>query len=118
MMPGMPPMAGMGQMGMGQPPMQGPPPQVMQSMDMLTQQPSPQGEDEALGQASAQIGLALSRIYLRSSRAATKLSQALKDIQEARTILQEEAQSAVMSPPDLMGAMASSPQGPPAGMMG
>lgn len=113
----MPMMAGQGLPGMGAPPMPGPPPDAMGAMGMLSNAPSPDGEQQALMEASEKVGLALARAWLRSPKAARLLADALKKIQDAREALDQAGKGPVGAPPDLGGMAPPAPMGPP-GMSG
>jgi len=67
----------------------------------LQQQPPPEGEQEALRDASMKIGMALSRVQTRSAKAARLLADALSKVQQAREALQQEGQRGLSPPPDL-----------------
>lgn len=112
---GLPPMAGMGMPGMGPSPFGGPPPAAVQALDQLAQQPPGDGEREALMDAQSKIQVALGRIMLRSPKAAKALSDALGKINQSLMTLEQEAQSPVGPPPELLGAMLGQPMGSPGG---
>lgn len=59
------------------------------------------GEEEALMNASVQIGIALKAIYLRSPKAAKLLLGAMRDIQSAREELQKAATAPMQAAPNL-----------------
>ncbi|TSA53226.1 MAG: hypothetical protein D4R44_04025 [Actinobacteria bacterium] len=105
------PMAGTGMPGMGQNPI-GPDPQAMEAMSMLQAQPSPHMEDETLNEATDKLGIALSRIHLRSPRAAKHLAKAIEEIQSARDMLLDDQSGPMAPPPNLMGNMSMGNQGP------
>ena len=76
------------------------------------------GEEEALKNASIQLGIALKAMYLRSAKASKLVLGAMRDIQSAREELQKVA-TAPMQPSPGLGA--ESPMGgmpPMGGMMG
>lgn len=99
----MPPLAGPGLPGMGPSPMGQPSPASLDSLLNLQQQPSPGGEEEALAEASTALGLALSRVYMRSPTAAKMIADALSRVQSARTELTKD--QGVGAPPNLMGGL-------------
>ena len=105
------PMAGTGMPGMGQSPI-GPDPQSMEAMAMLQSQPSPHMEDATLNEATDKLGIALSRIHLRSPRAAKHLAKAIEEIQSARDMLLDGQSGDMAAPPNLMGSMNMGSQGP------
>lgn len=110
-MPGMPPGLGQGVVGMGPPP--GPPPGAMEALGALQGQPSPGGEEDAIGQAVQAAGMALARAYLRSPEAATKISKAITLLNQAREDLQNAANQPMMPPPDMLAGQP--PMGAPGG---
>jgi hypothetical protein len=67
----------------------------------LQESPPPDGETTALTDAATKIGMAYSRIQLRSAKAAKLLSHALSDIQAAREALESEASRPLAGPPNL-----------------
>jgi len=79
----------------------GPPDPVLAGLAMLQQSPPPEGEQEALRDASTKIGMAMSRVQTRSPKAARLLADALSKVQQAREALQQEAQKQLPAPPDL-----------------
>src|SRR5437870_1574368 len=96
-MPGMGGMPGPGMLGMGQSPMGG--------MDALMGASMGGRGEQALKDAAMAVGIALGDAYNRSAKAATLLSKALTLINQARQELQQASESAVGSPPELLGAM-------------
>jgi len=64
------------------------------------------------------IGMALSRVQLRSPKAARLLADALSKVQQAREAMQQEGKGAMNAPPDLGFAGAGGPGTPPMGGMG
>ena len=100
-----PPMAGPGLPGPGPSPLGQPNPAALQALGDLQKQPSPGGEEEALTKATDAVGMAMSRIYMRSPEAAKMLSEALSRIQSARMELQKIASAPVGMPPDLLGGI-------------
>ena len=113
--PGM--MAGPGLPGMGPSPMGGPPQAAMQALDQMAADPTPEGEVDAMHEATVKLRVALSRVYMRSHRASKHLADAISSIQKAREALQDDSQSPVGLPPDLLGGMPPSPMGRPGGPM-
>jgi len=114
---------------MGGPPMGGPPgpapdgggggPEgILKMLAGLQQQPPPDGEQEALKDASMKIGLAMARWQLRSPKAARLLADSLSKIQQARETMQQEGKGAMNAPPDLGFAGSGAPATPPMGGMG
>ena len=91
--------------GMGPSPMGGPDPMGLEALGQLQSQPSPGGEEQALADASLNIGMALTRIHMRSPRAARLLSDALSKLNQAREALQTEASAPVGAPPNLLGGL-------------
>ena len=77
------------------------------------------GEEEALKNASIQLGIALKAMYLRSAKASKLVLGAMRDIQSAREELQKVA-TAPMQPSPGLGAEPSTMGGMPpmGGMMG
>src|SRR5215467_4927938 len=75
--------------------------QALQSMAQNQQSPPPSGEQDALRDASMQIGFAASRIAQRSAKAARLLAEALAKIQSAREALESEGNRPLGQPPDL-----------------
>ena len=72
--------------------------------------------EQALKDAAMAVGIALGDAYNRSAKAATLLSKALTLMNQARQELQQASESAVGSPPELLGAlMGQSPMGMPGG---
>lgn len=59
------------------------------------------GEEEALMNASVQLGIALKGIYLRSPKAAKLLLGAMRDIQSAREELQKAGTAPMQAAPNL-----------------
>lgn len=118
------PMPGMGGPP-GAPPMGGPPgpapeggggPEgILKMLAGLQQQPPPDGEQEALRDASMKIGMAMARIQMRSAKAARLLADALSKVQQAREALQQEGHRSLNAPPDLGFAGAGAPATPPMG---
>ena len=85
---------------------------MLKVLATLQSSPPPDGEQEALRDASMKIGMAFSRIQLRSAKAARLLSEAQSKIQSAREALQQEASRPLSAPPDLGlsgGAIAAGP---------
>lgn len=90
---------------------------MMKVLAGLQKQPPPDGEKQALTDASTKISMALSRIQLRSAKAAKLLSDAVSKIHAAREALDNEGSSPVAAPPDLgmtggMNPGGGSPGGP------
>lgn len=79
----------------------GPPDPVLSGLAMLQQAPPPDGEKEALRDATLKINMAMSRIQLRSPKAAAMLANAVGQIQKAMDTLQEEGSKQLPPPPDL-----------------
>jgi hypothetical protein len=89
----------------------------LQALAQMQQSPPPSGEQDALRDASMQIGFAASRIAQRSAKAARLLAEALAKIQSAREALESEGNRPLGQPPDLgAGPMAGGGQ-PPANPM-
>lgn len=93
------------------------PDMLLQALQQLQQSPPPDAEQEALRDATMKISMALSRIQLRSAKAARLLSESLGKLQSAREALDTEASRPMAPPPSLgmppMGGLAG---GPPPGM--
>jgi hypothetical protein len=82
-------------------------------MGQNQQSPPPSGEQDALRDASMQIGFAASRIAQRSAKAARLLTEALTKIQAAREALEQEGSRPLGPTPDLgSGALMGGAQGP------
>lgn len=90
---------------------------AMKALEGLAGVPSPQREEKAMAEASAQIQIALTGVYGRDATAAKHLSTAYKEIQAARESLAKLAQAPVGTPPDLLGGMVPMPMGPPSPML-
>ena|SRR5437879_5935216 len=75
----------------------------MEMLEQFAGMPSPGGEDELLGEATNQISLALTRIHLRSPRAAKLLADAQSKVQQAREVLSEDSMAPLGLPPNLLG---------------
>lgn len=92
----------------------GGPDAALEALQKLQGSPPPDGEQEALRDASMKIGLAFSRIQLRSAKAARLLSEAISKIQSARETLQAESERSLAPPPNLGGGlpMMPGPMGP------
>lgn len=101
------------------PPMGGPmgPDPAMAALEGLAGVPSPQREEKAMAEASAQIQIALTGVYGRSAKAAKFLSTAYRDIQSAREALKELASAPLGPPPELLGGLSAMPQGPPSPLL-
>ena len=96
----------------------GGPDQILAMLAKLQQGPPPDAEQEAMRDATMKISMALSRIQMRSAKAARLLSEAISKIHSAREALGQEADRAV-GPPPAMGmppAMAGAPGGGGGGM--
>lgn len=90
---------------------------AMAALQNLSGVPSPQREEQALAEASANIQLAMSSVYSRSAKASKHLSNAYTEIQSARQALNELTSEGVGMPPDLMGSMLPQSQGTPTPML-
>ncbi len=100
-------------MGGGMPgPSPGPNP-AMKALEGLAGVPSPQREEKAMAEASAQLQIALIGVYGRSAKAADHLAKAYQEIQKAREALKELASAPVNPPPDLLGSGGPMPMGMP-----
>ena len=100
--------------------MMGPPPgpdPALQALEGLSGVPSPQREQKAMAEATAQLQIAVQGVYGRDATAAKHLLKAMELIQQARESLDKLAQQAVGPPPDLLGGMSPAPMGPPSPMM-
>lgn len=73
----------------------------MQALMGLQEQPAPDGEDQALQDASLKIGMAYSRIQMRSPKAAKLLADASSKVQQAREALKQEGSRPLGAPPSL-----------------
>jgi hypothetical protein len=73
----------------------------MDALAQMQQSPQPQGEEQAMADASMKIGMALARIYMRSPKASRLLTEAAQKIQAAREALGEEGSRPISAPPNL-----------------
>lgn len=99
-------------MAPGAPPFGGPP-QGLESLQQLLQQPSPDAEQSALSQATMQLGGVLPRVHLRSPRAAKLIADAISRLESARDALTEDMTEALAPPPDLLGGLTPNRSGLP-----
>jgi len=93
-----------GMMGGGGMPGAGPSPSLADQLGRLQQQPSPGGEERALEESLTSLGMALSRSYQRSPKAAELIAKAMGLVQKAQQALREVPQPP--SPPPQLGAPA------------
>jgi hypothetical protein len=105
-------------MGPAPPGAGGGPEGILQMLAGLQQQPPPDGEKEALNDATMKLGMALSRIQLRSAKAAKLLADAISKVQQAKEALAQEGQRGLQPPPDLGLAGGGLSGAPPANPMG
>lgn len=90
----------------GAPPAPGPggdggPAAAMQALLSLQQAPPPDGEKDALMDVTTKLGFVLSRVQLRSAKAARLISEALSKIQGAKEALADEASHPIAPVPNL-----------------
>lgn len=81
--------------------MGGGPEGLMKILASLQQQPPPDGEKQALQEASTKIAMAISRIQLRSPKAARLLAESVSKIQQAQETIAQEGERPIAAPPDL-----------------
>ena len=74
---------------------------MLQMLAQLQQSPPPSGEEEALNQATMVLSFAMSRIQMRSSKAAGMLADAISKIQKAKDAMKEAGSGPVGQPPDM-----------------
>lgn len=106
-------MAGNMTPGMGDSPMGGPPPAAMRALDQLSQAPAGAGEQEMLQECSMKLKAASARVIMRSPRAAQEVAKAAQAVDRALELMDEEKQSTVNVPPDLMASLMPAPMGSP-----
>jgi hypothetical protein len=100
--------------GMGAGPEKG-----LEVLASMQQSPPPDGEQDALKEASRLIGMVAARWQLRSPKATKFLAEALTKIQSSRETMAEQGSQQMSPPPDLgLAGGAGSAGAPPAGFPG